>query len=350
MTTTTPSDGQKSVNDQGASTLDNSDKNGTQEPSRKFMNYEMVSVELSTLRDMVPRLRKEIQIYAVNESQYMRELEKKLPHCRGIGEIRMQMTIDQIDRLREHKISALDELAQLTAKITELEYRKERNSYEAGEEQWNSRLTELASQYCSFASPSESQTLLAGLDFRPHAFSSRSYGKYGKMATGRNRGIDIGSQKDSITKGALVNMGTYQANESGPTPEMPIGNNSASNNFMQLMIQSREIAENRLKAEKIRQAVPGIGKPLLVEKDRIIFGEDEIGIQDHRSPSPDSDKKQSDVEKLGQEERTLLKQIRKKKIVISIIVPSLVGAIIAFELQTDLLRKTLGGLLFGWVS
>ena len=345
MTTTTPSDGLKSVNDQGASTVDNPQKNITQEPSRKFMNYEMVSVELSTLRDMVPRLRKEIRTYAVNESQYMRELEKKLPHCRGIGEIRMQMTIDQIDRLREHKISALDELAQLTTKITELEYRKERNSYEAGQVQWNTRLTELASQYCSFSSPSEAQTLLGGLEFRPHIINSRSYSKYVRTESGSNHGIDIGSQRDSITKGALVNMGTYQANERGPTPETPLGNNSASNNFMQLMIESREIAENRLRAEKIRQAVPGIGKPLLVEKDRIIFGEDEIGIQNHRSPSADS-KKLAEGE-IDREERALAKEIRKKKIALSIIVPSLVGAIIAFELQTGLLRKTLGGIFFG---
>ncbi len=346
MTTTTPSDGQKSENNQGASTLDKSEKNGAQEPSRKFMNYEMVSVELSTLRDMVPRLRKEIRTYAVNENQYMRELEKKLPHCRGIGEIRMQMTIDQIDRLREHKISALDELAQLSAKITELEYRKERNSYEAGEVQWNTRLTELASQYCSFSSPAQSQTL-GGLEFRSHSFSSKSYGKYGRMTAGGDHGIDIGSQRDSITKGALVNMGTYQANEGSPTTETPFGNNSASNNFMQLMIQSREIAENRLRAEKIRQAVPGIGKPLLVEKDRIIFGEDGIVNEDHRNPSADSDKKSADVERLGQEERMLSKKILKKKIAISIIVPSVLGAIIAFELETELLRKTLGGLLFG---
>jgi len=346
MTTTTPSDGQKSVNDQGASIKENPDKNISQESSRKFMNYEMVSVELSTLKDMVPRLRKEIRTYAVNESQYMRELEKKLPHCRGIGEIRMQMTIDQIDRLREHKISALDELAQLTTKITELEYRKERNSYEAGEVQWNARLTELASQYCSFSSASQSQNLLAGLEFRPHSIASRSYSKYGRMETGGNHGINIGAQRDSITKGALVNMGSYQANGSSPTTDAPVGNNSASNNFMQLMMQSREIAENRLKAERIRQAVPGIGKALLVEKDRIIFGEDELGIHDDRTASTDSNKK-ADLENLGQDERKSSKKIGKKKIAISVIVPSFAAAIIAFEVQTGLLRKTLDGLLFG---
>ena len=111
------------------------------------------------------------------------------------------------------------------------------------------------------------------------------------------------------------------------------------------MIESREIAENRLRAEKIRQAVPGIGKPLLVEKDRIIFGEDEIEIQDHRSRSPES-KKFAEGE-IDRKERALAKEIRRKKIALSIIVPSLVGAIIAFELQTGLLRKTLGGLFFG---
>jgi hypothetical protein len=311
------------------------------------MNYEMVSVELGTLKDMVPRLRREIRNYAVSESQFMRELEKKLPHCRGIGEIRMQMTIDQIDRLRDHKKVALDQLAQLSAKITELEYRKERNSYEAGEVQWNLRLTELAKQYCSF-SPSESIGNLRGSEFQSHPFSSKAFNEYGVIG---GRSNSNGPQRYSINKGALVNIGAYQATNSGDfSSEMSIGNNSAAKNFTQLMLQSREIAENRIRAEKIRQAVPSIGKTLLVEKDRIIFGDEESRIdargQNHLNFDHDSKASESGMgKKKGGEVPT--RKIGKKVIAISIVVPLVVGTIIAFELQTSVFRKIIGSLLTG---
>lgn len=115
--------------------------------AKNFTGWEVTSVELSALRDIIPRIRHEIRAYTISECQYVRELERKLPATRSSGEVRLHLVMEQIERLRMHRRNALDELSRSNVRIAELESKKERASYDAGELYWNTRINELENKY-----------------------------------------------------------------------------------------------------------------------------------------------------------------------------------------------------------
>ncbi|MCI0559720.1 MAG: hypothetical protein MN733_14620 [Nitrososphaera sp.] len=93
-------------------------------------------------------LRNELNAYSLIERRYMRNLEKKLPGCASIGDIRLHLTMEQIERIRKCRRDAFDQLAEMTAKMAELQCRLERVSYEASEAESNRRFIELEALHC----------------------------------------------------------------------------------------------------------------------------------------------------------------------------------------------------------
>jgi hypothetical protein len=76
-----------------------------------------MTVEISTLRDLMPKLRKEIQTYTVNECQLVKELENKLPSCQEHKDIRLNLVLDEIHRLRENRRRTLTRLTESIVKV-----------------------------------------------------------------------------------------------------------------------------------------------------------------------------------------------------------------------------------------
>jgi hypothetical protein len=102
-----------------------------------------ITVELNTLRDMMPKLKREIHTYSINECQLVKELEAKLPSCHEHGDVRLNLVLEEIQRLRINKRRALRRLKESQVRVVELESGMESSSYEAGELFWDSRITKL---------------------------------------------------------------------------------------------------------------------------------------------------------------------------------------------------------------
>ena len=102
------------------------------------------TVELDTLRDLMPKLRKEVHTYSINECQLIKELEKKLPSCHEHKDVRLNLVLEEIQRLRLNRRRTLAKLKESTVKIVELQSRMEITSYEAGEVFWDGRITKIS--------------------------------------------------------------------------------------------------------------------------------------------------------------------------------------------------------------
>ena len=144
---------QEVTNDEGQSGMKNrravspttsNQSNHTNPP----VHFGRVAVELSTIKDITTGIRDEVNAYSNLERRYVRELEKKLPKCAGMGDIRMHMTVDQLERIRRYRRNALAELTDMTVKIASLESRVERIAFEAAEAELNAKLAELEALYC----------------------------------------------------------------------------------------------------------------------------------------------------------------------------------------------------------
>ena len=104
-----------------------------------------MTVELNTLRDIMPKLKREIHTYSINECQLVKELETKIPACHEHRDVRLNLVLEEIQRLRINKRRALRRLKESQVRIVELESGMESSSYEAGELFWDSRITKLTS-------------------------------------------------------------------------------------------------------------------------------------------------------------------------------------------------------------
>ena len=102
-----------------------------------------ITVELNTLRDMMPKLKREIHTYSINECQLVKELEIKLPSCHEHSDVRLNLVLEEIQRLRINKRRALRRLKESQVRVVELESGMESSSYEAGELFWDKRITKL---------------------------------------------------------------------------------------------------------------------------------------------------------------------------------------------------------------
>jgi hypothetical protein len=103
-----------------------------------------ITVELNTLRDMMPKLRREIHTYSMNECQLVKELEKQLPECHEHKDVRLNLVLAEIQRLRINKRRALRRLRDSQVRAVELECSMESSSYEAGELFWDSKISTLS--------------------------------------------------------------------------------------------------------------------------------------------------------------------------------------------------------------
>lgn len=103
-----------------------------------------ITVELNTLRDLMPKLKREIHTYSINECQLVKELETKLPSCLEHKDVRLNLVLEEIQRLRINKRKALRRLNESQIRIVELESGMELSSYEAGELFWDSKITRLS--------------------------------------------------------------------------------------------------------------------------------------------------------------------------------------------------------------
>jgi hypothetical protein len=103
-----------------------------------------MTVEINTLRDLMPKLRKEIQTYTVNECQLVKELEKKLPSCHEHKDIRLNLILDEIQRLRINRRRTLTRLTESIVKVIGIQSRLEAASYDAGEIFWDRRISNLS--------------------------------------------------------------------------------------------------------------------------------------------------------------------------------------------------------------
>ena len=105
-----------------------------------------VTVEIDTLRDIMPKLRKEIHTYSINECLLVKELEKKLPSCQEHKDVRLNMVLEEIHRLRMNRRKTLLKLKESIVKVVELRSRMEITSYEAGEIFWDARISKLSGE------------------------------------------------------------------------------------------------------------------------------------------------------------------------------------------------------------
>lgn len=105
-----------------------------------------ITVEIDTLRDIMPKLRKEIQTYSINECLLIKELERKLPSCQEHKDVRLDMVLEEIQRLRMNRRKTLSKLKESIVKVVELQSRMEVTSYEAGEIFWDGRISRLSSE------------------------------------------------------------------------------------------------------------------------------------------------------------------------------------------------------------
>lgn len=104
------------------------------------------TVELDALKDLMPKLRKEINTYSINECQLIKELEKKLPSCYEHKDVRLNIVLEEIQRLRLNRRRALAKLKEATVKIVELQSKMELTSYEAGEIFWNGKISKMSDE------------------------------------------------------------------------------------------------------------------------------------------------------------------------------------------------------------
>jgi hypothetical protein len=126
------------------------------------LHFGRVADELTTIQDIMTGIRNEVDAYSKLEHRYVHELEKKLPKSEGMGDIRMQLTVDQLEKIRAYRRNALDQLTEMNEKIAALEARVERIALEAEEAELNSKLQELEALYCiSEAEAAPSVTLTA---------------------------------------------------------------------------------------------------------------------------------------------------------------------------------------------
>lgn len=112
------------------------------------LQFRRVADELTTIQDIMTGIRNEVDAYSKLEHRYVHELEKKLPKSEGMGDIRMQLTVDQLEKIRAYRRNALDQLTEMNEKIAALEARVERIAFEAEEAELNSKLQELEALYC----------------------------------------------------------------------------------------------------------------------------------------------------------------------------------------------------------
>ena len=112
------------------------------------LHFGRVADELATIQDIMTGIRNEVDAYSKLERRYVHELEKKLPKSDGMGDIRMHMTVDQLEKIRAYRRNALDQLTEMNEKIAALEARVERIAFEADEAELNSKLLELEALYC----------------------------------------------------------------------------------------------------------------------------------------------------------------------------------------------------------
>jgi hypothetical protein len=105
-----------------------------------------ITVEIDTLRDLMPKLRKEIQTYSINECQLIKELEKKLPSCQEHKDVRLNLVLEEIQRLRLNRRRTLAKLKESIVKVVELQSRMEITSYEAGEIFWDGKISRLTDE------------------------------------------------------------------------------------------------------------------------------------------------------------------------------------------------------------
>lgn len=105
-----------------------------------------MTVELGTLRDMMPKLKREVHIYSINECQLVKELEKKLPSCNEHKDVRLNLILEEIQRIRLNRRRALEKLKESQVKIAELEFRMELSSYQAGEIFWDGKISKLSDE------------------------------------------------------------------------------------------------------------------------------------------------------------------------------------------------------------
>ena len=112
------------------------------------LHFGRVADELTTIQDIMTGIRNEVDAYSKLERRYVHELEKKLPKSEGMGDIRMHMTVDQLEKIRAYRRNALDQLTEMNEKIAALEARVERIAFEADEAELDSKLLELEALYC----------------------------------------------------------------------------------------------------------------------------------------------------------------------------------------------------------
>lgn len=175
------------------------------------------TVELDSLRDLMPKLRKEINTYSINECQLIKELEKKLPSCYEHKDVRLNIVLEEIQRLRLNRRRALSRLKESTVKIVELQARMELTSYEAGEVFWNRKISSLSDdRYSSldvFTNTIEEKESKENFSTTPLAFSiANELGSISASAAARRQNNQVAktrSEQGYLTEMASGASATY---------------------------------------------------------------------------------------------------------------------------------------------
>ena len=156
-----------------------------------------MTVELNTLKDMTPKLMREVHTYTISECQHVKELEKNLPFCREHRDVRFSLVLEEIHRLRANRGQTLDKLRETHVKIAELEFRLELSSFQAGEIFWDQKLAQLAQassvDLSSSSAPNSSKEFRPNFEYAPvtesiktSAKDANTVGRYGLEALASN--------------------------------------------------------------------------------------------------------------------------------------------------------------------
>jgi hypothetical protein len=321
-----------------------------------------VTVEIDTLRDIMPKLRKEIHTYSINECLLVKELEKKLPSCQEHKDVRLNMVLEEIHRLRMNRRKTLLKLKESIVKVVELRSRMEITSYEAGEIFWDARISKLSGEtfreldiFIPASATGEGEE--GDADFSPSRISnpkgdSRTLSisvknAYAAARTQPSKRIEqeylTEQTRDPATTYANVNItsnltqGTVQKNEeyTSPQPWKQSGENRRSLGTEQLSINSAEIAAP-IPPTILGQSSPDAKLP--IEHYDLADSKAKAISEMGTDPTLDIEKVVSDAQK--QALRTRL--ITRKGILLASIPPAAVAGLLIFDWLTGILSRSLG--------
>jgi len=304
------------------------------------------TVELDSLRDLMPKLRKEINTYSINECQLIKELEKKLPSCYEHRDVRLNIVLEEIQRLRINRRRALAKLKEATVKIIELQARMEMTSYEAGEVFWNGKISRLSEE--KYAKPDMFTDLIEEKESKENfSFPSLgpSVGTFGSSPAGildkipENRGANTGGTQGYVTEMASgASTATYA--QADISEDATIQKNMMIQSAIIEAVSkgsSKPVAEGPQQASSIKFEAP----------DTSSIPQPESSPQ---SNNPRIDGSGIDFEQLvadAQKQAGWRAKFTKKGILLAVIPPAAaISAILVLDWLTGIVSNTLGA-LFG---